>query len=185
MAISDGELVARAQSGDAHAFDALIGLHQERVFRLAHRMLGNAEDAADVQQETFVQAWRNMRRFRAEAAFATWLHRITVNLCLGRKRRRQVESLDPAVEATLSDSRQPAGTACLIRAERAVTVRKVIAGLPAHYRALIVLREIEERPFEEIAGILGCSVQSARVRASKARKMLKERLEPILAEEVR
>ena len=80
---------------------------------------------------------------------------------------------------------QPSGTACLIEAEQAVTVRKVVAGLPAHYRALIVLREIEERPFDEIAGILGCSVQSARVRASKARKMLKERLEPILAEEVK
>ena len=184
LAVSDQELVARARSGDTQAFDALIGLHQDRVFRLAYRMLANAEDAADVQQETFVRAWRSIKSFRSDAAFSTWLHRITVNLCLSRKRRKQAESLEPGVEAASSNPGEPSGTARLVRTERAIAVRKVIAGLPPHYRALIVLREIEERPFEEIARILGCSIQSARMRASKARKVLRERLEPILAEEV-
>src|SRR5450759_5384388 len=87
LGISDTELVARAQSGDLNAFDGLINLHQDRVFALAYRMLGNSEDAADVQQETFIQAWRSLHRFRGDAALSTWLHRIAVNICLSRRRR--------------------------------------------------------------------------------------------------
>ncbi len=182
VAVSDGELVARAQSGDVEAFDELIARHQDRVFSLAYRMLSHAEDAADVQQETFVQAWRNLRKFRRDAALSTWLHRITVNLCLSRRRRRQTEPLEPYMQETLLSS-EPSGVACLQREETKATVRRAIASLPAHYRALIVLRDIEERPFDEIAQVLSCSIQSARTRLAKARKLLRERLEPYLAEE--
>jgi RNA polymerase sigma-70 factor (ECF subfamily) len=181
--MSDVELVERAKSGDVHAFDALVAIHQSRVFSLAYRMLGNAEDAADVQQETFVRAWQSLRGFRLDAAFSTWLHRIAVNLCLSRKRRRQDEPMEAYMEDALSLSVEPNGVACLERAETGVMVRKVVGGLPAHYRALIVLREIEQRPFEEVAEILGCSVASARTRLSTAKKMLRERLGPYLAEE--
>lgn len=165
------------------AFDALIGLHQDRVFSLAYRMLGNAEDAADVQQETFVRAWRSLGKFRADSAFSTWLHRITVNICLSWKRRRQVEPLEPHMLDGLVASDETSGVACLQRAETKAIVRRAVDALPTHHRALIVLREIEQRPFEEIAQILGCSVQSARTRLTNARKMLRERLEPYLSEE--
>jgi RNA polymerase sigma-70 factor, ECF subfamily len=181
--MSDEELVGRAQSGDGEAFDTLISLHQNRVFALAYRMLGNAEEAADVQQETFIQAWRSLRKFRGQAAFSTWLSKIAINQCLSRKRRRQTEPLE---QYMLDDLREPSETgsvACLERAETAAMVRKVTAALPAHYRALIVLREIEERPMDEVAQILGCSVASARTRLTRARKLLRERLEPYLAEE--
>ncbi len=184
LAISEEELVARARSGDTGAFDALIGLHQRRVFALAFRMLGNADDAADVQQETFMRAWRSLRKFRGDAAFSTWLHRITVNLCLGRKRGRHVEPLDPALISAMGDPNQTNSPDCLASRERVFTINKVVAALPDHYLVMIVLREIEERPFEEIAGILGCSVRSARMRASKARSVLRERLAPVLAEEL-
>lgn len=184
MGISDTELVARAQSGDLNAFDGLINLHQDRVFALAYRMLGNSEDAADVQQETFIQAWRNLHRFRGDAALSTWLHRIAVNICLSRRRRPEPIQLEPEVEDRLSAGDQSNGVSCLVSAETALMVRKVIAGLPAHYRALVVLREIEERSFEEVARIIGCTPASARTRASKARKLLRERLQPYLSEEV-
>ena len=147
--------------------------HQERVSSLAYRMLGNPEDAADVQQETFVQAWRNLRKFRQDAALPTWLHRIAVNLCLSRKRRRQTKPLEPYMEDTLP-SAEPSGVACLARAETTQVVRRAIAALPAHHRALISTWEIEDRPLRrEIAQILGCSVQSARTRLTKARKLLR------------
>lgn len=184
MGISDTELVARAQSGDLNAFDGLINLHQERVFALAYRMLGNSEDASDAQQETFIQAWKNLHRFRGDAALSTWLHRITVNICLSRRRRPQPVQLEPAVEERLAGSDQTTGISCLVNAETALMVRKVIAALPPHYRALVVLREIEERSFEEIAQILGCTPASARTRASKARKLLRERLGPYLSEDM-
>lgn len=183
MGISETELVARAQSGDLSAFDGLINLHQDRVFALAYRMLGNSEDASDAQQETFIQAWKHLHRFRGDAALSTWLHRITINVCLSRKRRPQPVQLEPAVEEKLSLANQSASTACLVSAETALMVRKVIDGLPPHYRAIVVLREIEERSFEEVAQVLGCSPASARTRASKARKLLRERLQPYLSEE--
>lgn len=176
------ELVASARSGNVNAFETLIGLHQERVFALAYRILGNAEDAADVQQETFVLAWRSIHKFRMNSTFSTWLHRIAVNLCLTRKRRRHVEVVELPNDELLGCSVEPIESVCLERAETGAIVRKVIASLPTHYRTLIVLREIEERSFEEIAEILGCSVQSARTRLSKARKLLRERLEPYIAE---
>ena len=91
MTISDHELVSRARQGDKQAFDTLVGLHQDRVFALAYRMLGSAEDAADIQQEAFVKAWRSLGKFRGDASFGTWVHRIAVNLCLARKRRKQPE----------------------------------------------------------------------------------------------
>lgn len=185
MSVTDAELVSRAQSGDLSAFDRLIAAHQERVFALAYRMLGNAEDAADAQQETFVQAWRNLSRFRGDAAFSTWLHRITVNTCLSRRRRPQPVQLEPVLEERLESSDQSEGVSCLVKTETSMMVQKVIAGLPAHYRTLVILREIEERSFEEVAQILGCSLSSARTRASKARKLLRERLGPYLSEEAR
>lgn len=176
---SDRELVELAQAGSREAFDRLVALHQERVFGLAFRVLGNREDAADVQQETFLNAWQSLGRFRGEASFATWMHRITVNLCLCRKRRKSWN------EAAYSDDvlSDQVDTRSAGRADTALVVRKTLMGLPGHYRVFIVLREIEDRSFEEIAQLMGCSVQSARMRASKARKILRERLAPLLSEE--
>lgn len=184
MSISDTDLVRDARAGDVMAFDRLVSVHQERVFALAYRILCNAEDAADVQQETFLKAWRFLHSFRGDAGFSTWLHRITVNLCLSRKRRivpNFVPFDDDIVERSIAGNTQ----ACADKVTTAVVVRNAMAELPANHRAVIVLREIEERPFEEIAKILGCSVGSARVRCCKARKLLRDRLEACLKEEDR
>ena len=182
LANSDRELVSRAQAGDLRAFDELVSVHQARVFALARRILANDEDAADVQQETFVRAWRSLSRFRQEAGFATWLHRIAVNLCLTRKRRRETAVKDSFFADSLSHSAGPTAVATLERAELAAEMRKVMAGMPAHYRVLVVLREIEGRPFEEVAQILGCSEASARTRACRARNVLRERMRPYLSD---
>ncbi|MEN6356013.1 MAG: sigma-70 family RNA polymerase sigma factor [Armatimonadota bacterium] len=180
--MSDTDLVKQARAGDGGAFDRLVSIHQERVFALAYRILCNMEDAADVQQETFVRAWRFLHRFRGDAGFSTWLHRITVNLCLSRK-RRIVPDFVPFDDDLIERSTGGRTQACADRVATAVVVRSAMAELPTNHRALIVLREIEERPFEEIAKILGCSVGSARARSCKARKLLRDRLEACLKEE--
>ena len=182
LPVSENELVARAQSGSVEAFDELMLAHQAQVYALARRMLGDHDDAADIQQETFVQAWRSLKRFRGDARFATWLHRIAVNLCLSRKRRKDVTVERGLVEDQAGQSSE-SPAACMQRAETAVMFRKVLAGMPAHYRVLIVLRVIEERTYEEIGRMLGCSIESARRRACKARNLLRERMRPFLAEE--
>lgn len=181
MPDSERDLVANAQSGSLEAFDELVALHQGQVYALARRMLGNHDDAADVQQETFVRAWSYLKSFRGNSEFATWLHRITVNLCLSRRRR--VITLDESFLHEQPTQPRDLPIACLERAETAAHLRKALTGMPAHYRALIVMREIEGRPFEEVARILHCSVGSARSRAYKARNMLRERMRPFLAEE--
>lgn len=182
LATSDTYMVARARDGDLEAFDNLVSMHQDRVFTLAYRILGNAEDAADVQQETFVKAWQSLKKFRQDSTFSTWLHRITVNLCLSWKRKTKPMQLDIRIEENLVD-REESGITSLEKAETAAIVRKVLNAMPMQHKTLIVLREIEERPFEEIAEILGCSINSVRSRLSKAKKLLRERLKPYLSEE--
>lgn len=182
MSESCENLVELAKAGDLRAFDALVSLHQNQVHALAYRILGHDEDAADVQQETFVQAWRNLRKFRRESQFSTWLHRITVNLCLSRKRRREI-SCEPLEDHLCLRSPEPSPAACLERTEDAAAVRRVIDAMPGHYRVLIVLREMEERSYDEIAEILGCSIESVRTRLHKARKLLREKMRPYIEEE--
>ena len=183
MSSPDTELVAAARAGDTDAFDRLVAAHQARVFALAFRMLGDREEAADVQQEAFVRAWRSLRNFRRDSSFATWLHRICVNECLSRKRKIDRIATEALDETRLSRSDASGAVECLEKAETAALVRKVLTGMPGRYRAILVLREMEERSFEEIAQILGCSIASARTRACKARKMLRERLRVYFAEE--
>lgn len=183
MPASERDLVEQAQAGSLEAFDELVSIHQGRVYALARRVLGNDDDAADVQQETFVRAWRSIRKFRREAQFATWLHRITLNRCLSRKRRREHTVDGSFFEDEQRHAAGPSALACMERTEAMIVLRRTLAALPAHHRAVLVLREIEGRPFEEIAQLLGCSEESARSRASRARKVLRERMRPYLAEE--
>ena len=177
----EAELVALARGGDLAAFDELVSTHQERVYALAFRMLGSSEDAADVQQETFIKAFQSVGKFRGDAAFSTWLHRITVNLCSSRKRYVLPLQLVAAGESLRTWSRAHDTAVCVEESVTAAAVRKVLAAMPPHYRTLVVLRDMEERSFEEIAALLGCSVESARMRLCKARKLLREKLRPYLA----
>ncbi len=181
MSKSDESLVQSAKRGDVEAFDKLVALHQERVHALAYRILGNLEDAADVQQETFIRAWRNLRKFRGEAQFSTWLHRITVNLCLSMKRRRHPLAGESFVEGAYVGH---GAVACREKTETIATMRKVLAAMPAHHRILVVLRDMEGRSFEEIAEILQCSVESIRTRLCRARRMLRERMRPYIEGDV-
>ncbi|MGQ9454233.1 MAG: RNA polymerase sigma factor [Armatimonadota bacterium] len=183
MANSEVDLIARARSGDLSAFDELISLHQEHVFALAKRILGNYEDSADVQQETFVRVWRSLHKFRWDSEFGTWLHRITINLCLTyKKRKREIPTEEELFRDFPDNSDELTALRSLERNELLEQICHVLQTLPAHYRVLIVLREIEGRSFSEISKLLGCSEASARTRATRARQLLKEKMQPYLKE---
>jgi len=179
LAKSDEELVSQAQAGDQGAFDELVARHQDRVFALSYRILANVDDAADIQQETFVRAWTSLKSFKRRAAFSTWLHRITVNLCLSRKRRALVQ-VEPLEEERASHAES--AVACLQRMETKTVVQAAIAELPDHYRVLMILREIEGRSCEETAMIVGSSAESVRTGLYRARKLLREKIRPYLEE---
>ena len=183
MSESCEKLVESAKKGDVEAFDKLVFLHQDRVYALAYRILGNADDSADIQQETFVRAWRNLCKFRQEAQFSTWLHRITVNLCLSFRRRKSSISEEPFAEDAHSRSAPSDLLACQEKTEPLAALRRVLAAMPAHHRILLVLRDMDGYSFPEIAEILGCSVASARTRLCKARGILRARMRPYIVEE--
>ncbi len=164
---SDTDLVAAAQSGDVAAFEQLVLRHQEKVFALAYHILGNAEDAADIQQDTFVRAWTKLGSFRGQASFATWLHKIAVNACISRKRRlRPLVSLEhdqiPAQAEDRSD--------CQGSLVDSMVVRDLLESIPADHRALLVLREVEGMSIGEIANVTGSSIEAVRKQLWRVRK---------------
>ena len=183
MTVSDRELVSEAQAGNPDAFDELVRKHNQRVYVLARRMLGNAEDAEDVHQEAFLLAWRNLKRFRGDCEVSTWLHRITVNLCLSRKRLKSATYELVSFDEELAGHSEQGSDAGVERMETVVAARRILASLPANYRAVVILRELEGRSYQEMAEIMGCSLDSVKTSLHRARKMLLERAAPETEEE--
>lgn len=174
--MEDAELVRLAQAGRRDAFDAIVLRHQQRVYQLCYRFVGNHEDAADLAQDVFVRAFRALGKFKGESAVGTWLHRIAVNLCLNRKavkvpRLTAIEHVEPV------DTKAERADAALLRGERAVQVRAAVARLPPKQRATLILRAYHDLPHEEIARILGSSVGATKANFFHALANLKRLME--------
>ena len=170
------ELVTAAREGDRGAFDALVRRTYVDTYTLAHRLTGDDEDARDVIQETYLRAYRGLRRFRGDAQFTTWLYRITANCAsthLGRRARHRHEELHD--DLPVDDPRpghDPVG-----RAEHGALRERVnvaLRTLPPRLRAVIVLRDIYDLPHEAIAAELGISESAAKVRLHRARRKLRD-----------
>ncbi len=170
-------LVALARAGDVEAFERLVELHQHEVFSLALRLVGNREMAADVAQEAMIRAWKALPRFRGEAAFSTWIHRITVNTAWTlrtRSKRRAAGSLDDVGDVADAGWLTPerAGESAVLR----MALRKALDRLPEVHRTLVVLKDVEGWTHGEIAESLGISVTAAKVRLHRAHIKLREYL---------
>lgn len=166
-------LVEAAQAGDLDAFEVLVRRHQEPVYRLALRMLGSASDAEDVAQETFVQAWRSIGRFRGSSSLGTWLYRIATNRCLDvLAARRPTEPLEADLRGHEADP-----IAVTEQRERLRAVLDGLHALLADQRAVLVLREFEGLRYDEIAEVLGITVPAVKGRIHRARLALLAALE--------
>jgi RNA polymerase sigma-70 factor (ECF subfamily) len=165
----DEELVRRYVAGDRAAFSALVARHERRVYNLAFRMLGREEDARDATQDAFLTALRKLSSFRGEAAFTTWMHRVTVNACYDilRKRKREPVLDEPAQEERSSASPDPAEGAAT-----AVDVQRALALVPHEFRAVLVLHDVQDLGYEEVAGILGIPVGTVKSRLHRGRVAL-------------
>jgi RNA polymerase sigma-70 factor, ECF subfamily len=163
--LDDEHLVTRAKQGQVVAFEELVRRHQDRVYRVAWRLLGDEREAEDAAQDAFLQAWRSLESFRGESAFGTWLYRIVSNRCLNMLRaRRPVQELPadrqsdaPSIEVTVEARLQ------------LDDVRRAIATLTPEQRIPLVLRELEHCSYEELAGILDVSVSAVKSRLLRAR----------------
>ncbi|MEP7059612.1 MAG: sigma-70 family RNA polymerase sigma factor [Actinomycetota bacterium] len=168
----DDALVARYQSGDQAAFTALVQRHQTRVYNLALRMMGNREDAADATQDAFVHAFRKLPGFRGDSAFTTWMHRVTVNACYDilRKRKREpglhIVSEDPGAPA-----REPAppDPDHADEVSGSLDAQEALSRIPDDFRAVLVLADVHDLPFQEIAAILEIPVGTVKSRAHRGR----------------
>lgn len=175
------EWIARARAGDRAAFDELVRLHLQAVNSFLHRIANRREDAEDLAQETFVRAHAALAEFRGDAAFSTWLLRIAWHLAQDEKRRDArrgaVEALESAAE---SADRSPAPAEASAQRELADRVRAALQALPLRLRAVLVLRSIEGREYDEIARIVGVRPATVRTQVVQARRELARRLGPLL-----
>jgi RNA polymerase sigma-70 factor (ECF subfamily) len=179
----DAPLIAATLAGDSAAFGQLVGLYQDRLYNSLLRVVGSAEDATDIVQDAFVQAYVKLDTFRGSSAFYTWLYRIAFNLAMSHARRgKKTTSLDSLKEAWGSEPMdgQAAPHAGIEQREQVEMVHAALAQLSTEYRTILVLREIDGCRYEEIAEILNLPVGTVRSRLFRARVALRDQLAPRL-----
>lgn len=193
--IEDRRLLNLARAGDVAAFEQLVDLHSNRVYRLAQRMMGNAQDAQEITQETFLSAFQNMKGFRGDSAFGSWVHRIAANFALMRLRHRKVvheaeSELKGEMEFTeegvlltypLSQWSRRADDQALDGELRAALSRAVDA-LPDGYRAVFLLKDVEGLSYEEIAEQTEETIPAVKSRLHRARLALRQSIDEFYGE---
>lgn len=182
MTQTEQELVSRARAGDTAAFEQLMLDSQDRVYTLCLRMTGDREDALDLAQETFFNAWRGLGSFQGNSSFSTWVYRLASNACIDflrkRKRRQQGESphsLDDE-EAPLPEPADPRGSPEeeLERRELRRAVERGLQALPDHHRQVLIMRELSGMSYQEIGAVLDLDLGTVKSRIARARLALKK-----------
>ncbi|MCI0492693.1 MAG: sigma-70 family RNA polymerase sigma factor [Planctomycetes bacterium] len=180
----EASLIDATLAGDTAAFGTLVTRHQDRLYNSLLRVLGSSEDARDMVQEAFVQAFLKLESFRGSSAFYTWLYRIAFNLAMSHtRRRRPTQSLDTAKSRFGCEPAdgQPTPEANLAQRETVHMVHAAMERLSAEYRQILVLREIEECRYEQIADILELPIGTVRSRLFRARLELRNQLMPMMS----
>src|SRR5438552_583282 len=170
-------LVANAREGDRTAFDELVRRTYVDTYTLAMRLTANEGDARDVVQESYLRAWKAIRRFRGDAQFSTWLYRITANTSSSMTQRRgrtKAESLDDSSAEVVDDRLFANPEASSEASALHQRLAEAVGQLPPKLRTIVVLKDIYDLPHEAIAEELGISVAAAKVRLHRARKRLRD-----------
>jgi RNA polymerase sigma-70 factor, ECF subfamily len=188
----DATLIKAFQKGDKEAFDELVIRHKDRIFNLCYRFLGDYEEANDSAQEAFVKAYGSISSFRLESAFSTWLYRIAVNTCKNKlgssafKAKRKTVSLDspgnPSEGAVPTEIQNgvPSPLARMEEKERMALVQRALDTLPAEFKLVVTLRDVEGLSYEGIAEITGLNLGTVKSRIARARTDLRNRLRGVL-----
>jgi RNA polymerase sigma-70 factor (ECF subfamily) len=188
---SESSLIARICKGESSLFATLVKPYERRVYVTALALLRNNADAQDVAQEAILKAFANLRQFRGESKFSTWLIQITVNEARMRQRKQHAQLFEPLVESNdeeegtytprdFADWREIPSEA-LERSEIRTLLAKALASLAQKYREVFILRDVENMSIEEAAEALNISIASVKTRLLRARLMLRDILAPDLA----
>lgn len=180
--MTEQELVARAKKGDQSAFEQLVRDNEKRIYNLALRMAGNPEDALDLSQEAFLNAWKGLNSFKGDSAFSTWLYRLASNACLDFLRSKKRRQDTTASTLSLDDEETPPPPADdsvrpdtqLERKERRLALHRALDALPPHHRQILVMRELSGLSYQEISSILALDLGTVKSRLTRARLALKK-----------
>lgn len=184
MDMSDDQLIDRVLRGEPDAFGTLVHRWERPIYGLTFRMLGHSEDARDATQETFLSAYTNLKHFRGDAKFSSWLYRIALNVCHSKLRRRPGRK-DASLEQQQEDAGfEPAAPDAavddrILGDQVGEHVRRALAAIPVEMRQVIIMKEYEELKFHEIAEILDIPVSTVKTRMYTGLKELRKRLENV------
>lgn len=190
----DAVLVSASQQGDLNAFETLVARHQKRMLNIAFRLTGNYDEACEVVQDAFVSAYKNIRTFRGEAKFTTWLTTITVNLSKNRlkqiqsRKRHEAYSLDESVRtgdgemAVDPPSREPSVLDRLEKQDIRDRVQDCIKALEPDFREVLVLRDLQDFSYGEIGGMLAVPEGTVKSRLFRARELVRDCLKRFMGE---
>lgn len=191
LSLHEASLIEQSKAGDMESFEQLIISHQKKAFNIAYRILGNLEDANDVTQEALIKAYRGIKNFNGKSSFSTWLYAIVNNTCMDfirKNRKTKLTYLDREYETEESsykiqvhgDNETPEEV--LEKKEVQKIIHDCINKLSYEHRRIVVLRDIEQLSYSEIAEILNCSEGTVKSRISRARKNLRILIEEKLNE---
>ncbi len=188
--VSDLELVKRCQAGQTEAFDELVSRYRTRIFAMIYNMVHNEQDAWDLAQDSFVKAWKSINRFRRHSSFYTWVYRIVMNVTIDWLRKKQIKGagsefndsiqlkeIDPASRTV--PKADPLPHERMERSEIRAKIDNAIGQLSPEHRAVILMKEIEDMQYHEIAETLGCSIGTVMSRLFYARKKLQNLLRDV------
>jgi len=180
-------LIERAQNGDVLAFEELVSLYAKKIYNYCYRMTDSREDAEDLAQEVFIKVYRNLKSFKGNSKFSTWVYRIAYNTCVDRYRNgRKLDTIllnpgknEDAVEIELV-SNDPLPEEEVIKRERYRKLQACLASLKPEYKTVIILRDIQNYSYEEIAEILQVPLGTVKSHISRARAALCDALREML-----
>jgi RNA polymerase sigma-70 factor (ECF subfamily) len=188
--VSDLELVKRCQAGQTEAFDELVSRYRTRVFAMIYNMVHNEQDAWDLAQESFVKAWKSIKRFRRHSSFYTWVYRIVMNVTIDWLRKKQIKGagaefddsiqlkdIDPASRTV--PKAEPLPHERMEQREIRAKIDHALGQLSPEHRAVILMKETEDMQYHEIAETLGCSIGTVMSRLFYARKKLQNLLRDV------
>ena len=188
--VSELDLVKQCQAGNTEAFDQLVTRYRTRVFAMIYNMVHNEQDAWDLAQDSFVKAWKSIGRFRGRSSFYTWIYRIVMNVTIDWLRKKQVKGagaefndaiqlreIEPASRTV--PKADPLPHERMEQSEIRARIDNAIAQISPEHRAVILMKEIEEMQYHEIAEALGCSIGTVMSRLFYARKKLQNLLKDV------
>ena len=188
---AEAALIGRIQNGSREEFRVLVQRYQSRVYSVAYRLMGDPEEAEDIAQEAFLRAYRNLGRFQGQASFYTWVYRITTNLALSRLRylerrgRGKSESVEQSREDPERRGLDPIDTGPnpreqLIEQDLEKRIGEALGRLPTMFRIVVVLRDIENKSYEEVARLTGLPLGTVKSRLHEGRAKLQQMLAEFL-----